>query len=117
MKKLPMIAACFLTTMAMSIPFVYHAWADRIDPEHSTCHQDDECTLIAIGCVLPCIGKGTYDSVNKTYAPQYKHLEACTRDEVRRAAQIGCMSIASPVATCESGKCVVKMKKAVPQPQ
>lgn len=96
----------------MGMPFFYHAWADPVETAHRACHQDDDCALIAIGCLLPCVGHGTTDAVNKTYASQYKYLASCTRDEIKRASEIGCASVITPTAVCEAGQCKVRMIKA-----
>jgi len=61
MGKAPLIAACFLTAPAMSMPYAYHALAGPVDAARRACRSDDDCALIAIGCVLPCVGEGTED--------------------------------------------------------
>jgi hypothetical protein len=82
MGKAPLIAACFLTAPAMSMPYAYHALA------------------------------GPVDAVNKAYAGRYKYLNGCTRDEIKRASEIGCVSVKTPVAACEAGECKVRMLEA-----
>lgn len=101
----------FVALFLMSLTIASAALADPVDPAHRVCVKDEDCGLISVGCTLACVGDGHHDAVNVSHLSEYKSLGACTNDEVKRASQIGCLSVENPVAVCDSGRCTVRMQK------
>ena len=81
--------------------------ADSVNPEHRTCDQDSQCSVIGIGC--GCCGSGDTsfreDAVNSAYKIEYAHLAKCTSEQLRRCSVTDCAISKKPVGKCVSGTC------------